>query len=165
MTLHSRFIGGAVLVSILMASVCFGDHGHISGAFVRGQAMYDNTITLSTADPNFSANLGGSNAQVYSELWAVAGSVSPDTGPGSGVAQVYHAYDQWYLNHLHLGDPSGGYGTIMYHFAATKGQSFTGGTVTVKAYYSGATSQMWVSTSTVRRPAAGLPEPLDIGIL
>lgn len=144
-----------VFMAVVAAGVCYADHGHISGPFVRGQAMYSYTIELSVAEPNFIANLGGSNADVYSELWTVAGAVSPDTGPGSGVAQVYHAYDEWYLNHLHLGDPSGGSGTIIYHFAATQGQSFTGGMVTVKAYYSGDTSQMWVSTSTVEPTGGG----------
>ncbi len=143
-----------ILVCMVVGTVCYADHGHVSGAFVRGQAMYSHTIELSIAEPNFTAAIGGSNAEVYSELWTVAGAVSPDTGPGSGVAQVYHAYDQWYLNHLHLGDPSGGYGTIIYHFSSGADR-FTGGTVTVKAYYSGATSQMWVSTSTVQPTGGG----------
>ncbi|MHB0947044.1 MAG: hypothetical protein ACYC3B_07720 [Sedimentisphaerales bacterium] len=147
-----------VLIGLVCAAaggVCYADHGHISGAFVRGNAMYNHTITLSASEPNFNANLGGSNAAVYSELWAVAGAVSPDTGPGSGVSQVYHAYDQWYFNHLHLGDPSGGNGTIIYHFAAAANKSFAGGTVKVNADYRGDTPQMWVSTSTVRPTGGG----------
>jgi hypothetical protein len=154
MELRSRFIGILVLFLMWGTPICFGDHGHISGAFVRGQAMYNHTITLSVADPNFNANLGGSNAEVYSELWAVGGAVSPDTGPGSGIAQVYHASDGW-GRQFHVGDPTGGNGAVIYHFVAAKGQSFSGGTVTGDIYYSGDSAVMFLAISTTMPTGGG----------
>ena len=138
----------------VLGADCYAVHGHVSIPFVRGRLMYDHSVSLSLADPNFSADFS-SNGAVYADLWMVAGYESPGTGPGSGGVQIYRAYDVGYLNQLHLGDPSGGYGTIVYHFITD--DYFTGGTVTVDADYRGDTSQMWVATSTVEPTGTGMP--------
>jgi hypothetical protein len=152
MNVRSRFTMG---FSVLMAVVplCMADHYHISGPFVRGQLMYNHSITLSAADPNFIADFADSNAATYAQLWAAAGNVSPTSGPGSGVAQIYRAYDPWYLYQIHLGDPSGGSGSLIYHFVANG--YFSGGTASVDAYYSGATPAMFIATSTTAPTGSG----------
>ena len=155
MTFHSKCVGNLVLFLMWGTSICFGDSYDLSGPFVRGQMMYNHSITLSTAEPNFTTNFSDSNAITYSQMWAVAGYMSPDTGPGSGIAQVYRAYDPWYFHHLHLGHPSGGNGVVIYHFVATKGQSFTGGTVTVDSDYRGDSATMYLAISTVMPTGSG----------
>lgn len=153
MKLSIKFLFCVVCLGAV-GGVCFADHGHVSIPFVRGLVMHDHSISLSIAEPNYISDFS-SNSTVYEDLWTVAGYVSPGSGPGSGGVQIYRAYDQWYLNQLHLGDPSGGYGTIVYHFITD--DYFTGGTVTIDADFRGTTSEMWVATSVIEPTGTGSP--------
>lgn len=143
-----------VLLAVLLSvSPVMADQYDVSGPFVRGRLMYDNSIGLSLSDPNFIADFSSSNAETYEQLWAVAGFDGNSVGPGSGVAEVRRAIDPWYGGHLHLGEASGRYGSVVYHF--TTDDYFSGGTVTVDADYRGATLQIWASTSTVEPTGSG----------
>ncbi|OQA03033.1 MAG: hypothetical protein BWY69_00699 [Planctomycetes bacterium ADurb.Bin401] len=118
--------------------------------------MYNNSIELSVAEPDFYTDFGISNAQTYDELWAVAGEDGNSTGPGSGVAQIRRAIDPWYHSQLHLGESYAKSGTVIYHFITD--DYFSGGTVTIDADYRGGTAHMWLGTSSVEPTGAGTPQ-------
>jgi len=102
----------------------------------RGQSIYNTTIELTVANPNFYTDFGTSKAEFVDKVWAIAG--------GSNTGGL--AYVGWIgQGNLEVGATNYQYGSVFYHFHTY--DLFNGGTVTNSANYQGNYEHIYVATT------------------
>ena len=103
-----------------------------------GQSIYNSTIELTVAAPNFYTDFGASKAEFVDKVCAIAG--MSNTGGLAYVGWISQGV-------LEVGAPNYQFGSVFYRFHTN--DLFNGGTVTNSANYQGGYEHLYVATTAV----------------